>query len=134
MENPLKGPPLPAPFGVNARHGRTTLYANFTPAEHANFLSAKVVAHATAFLAGRNDAALLNLNARSVMCELVAAPDDPVAKAILDPTRLLVVAMMGAAAAQDEARQFRWMHIMASLIDLVRHESTQLRDSGAQRS
>jgi len=111
--------------------GRTTLYSNFTPAEHANFLGAKVVAHATALLDGRHDAAQALANARAVTCELVAAPDDPAARAILDPARLLVVALMGAAQSDaGSARQDRWMHVMGALVELVRSEANELKQSG----
>jgi hypothetical protein len=108
--------------------------ANFTPAEHANFVAAKVVALATAFLDGRNDAAELRRNAQSLMCEIVAVSDDAPARAILDPTRLLVIAMAGTAAASGEARQDRWQHLMGALVELVRFESHELRRSGVQRS
>lgn len=53
---------------------------------------------------------------------------------ILDPVRLLVVAMLRTALAQGETRQERWQHVMGALVDLVRHESIELRISGAQRS
>ena len=109
------------------------MYANFTPAEHANFLAAKVVSHATAYLEGRQDAAELSRNARSVMLELIAAPDDPHAKPVLDASRLLVVAMTGAAWAHEPAREDRWQQVMSALVDLVRHESLRLRLGGPSR-
>lgn len=115
-------------------HGKTTLYANFTAAEHANFLGAKVVAYATAFLDGRNDAAMLANHARSMMCELVAAPDDPQGNPILDLARLLVVAMTGAATAADDARRDRWMDVMGALVELVRLEVKRLRETGGLRA
>ena len=105
---------------------RTILYANFSPADHANLLAAKVAAHASAFLDGRHDAARLAANSHAVFCELIAAPEDAGARAVLGPVRLLVVAMMGAASAQDEARLDRWMHVMAALIELVRQECRAL--------
>lgn len=108
-------------------------HPGFTPAQHASFLAAKATAHATAFLNGRNDAALLALNARSVQYEILAAPDEPQAKAILDATRLLVVAMLGTASAIGEPRQDRWQHVMGALVELVRQEAISLNASGAQR-
>lgn len=108
--------------------------ANFTPAEHANFVAAKVVSHATAFLTGRHDAGELGRNARSVMCELIPVTDDLAAKAILAPARLCVVAMLGTAAADSEDRRDRWSMVMGALVELVRHESQELRKTGAQRS
>lgn len=107
------------------------MHPNFTPAEHANFLAAKAVAHATAYLSGLNDAALLGLNARSMFLELIAAPDDTRAKPILDASRLLVVAMSGAAASADAVREDRWQQVMGALVELVRHESKQLRQAHA---
>jgi hypothetical protein len=103
------------------------VHSNFTPAEHASYLAGKAVAHATGFLDGRNDAVDLGRNARAMLIELIAAPDDAVAKPLLDVTRLLTVAMMGAAAADGEARQDRWMHVMAALVELARHENIALR-------
>jgi len=100
------------------------VHSSFTPAEHANFLGAKVVSAATGFLDGRHDAAELSRHAHSLFCELIAAPDeDAAAKQILTAARLLVVAMSGAARATEEARQDRWMAVMGSLVELVRHES-----------
>jgi hypothetical protein len=63
-------------------HSSATLHPNFTPAEHANFLAAKTVAYATAYLDGRDDAKNLGRNAACAMCELLAAPDDAPARAI----------------------------------------------------
>lgn len=108
------------------------MHTNFTPGEHANFLAGKVTSYATAFLDGRNDAGQLARNVRSVMCELIAAPDDAQAKAILDPTRMLAVAMLGASAAEGEARQQRWMYVMAAMIELVRHECRAIKPGAVQ--
>jgi hypothetical protein len=105
-----------------AVHSRTILYANFSPGEHANLLAAKATAYASGFLDGRSDATQLAQNAHALFCELISAPEDATAKAILIPTRLLNAAMLRAAAAQDAARLDRWMHVMAALIELVRQE------------
>lgn len=119
------------------------MYANFSPAEHASFLAAKTVAHATGYLDGRHSAADLDRNARSMMLELIAAPDEMKAKPILDSARLLVVSMMGAAschhavdginATVDIAREDRWQQVMGALVELVRHENHALRKTGDQR-
>lgn len=106
---------------------------NFTPAEAANFLAAKAVAHATAFLNDRNNADELARNAYGIQIELLAASDAS-ANVILDPVRLLNVAMLGTAISSGPARRDRWMQVMSALVELVRHESTELRKSGAQRS
>jgi hypothetical protein len=110
------------------------MHARFSPAEHANFIASKVVGYATAHLDGRHDQAELSRNARSVMIELIACADDPDAKAILDPARLLTIAMLNAAAAQGEVRLDRWQHIMGALVDMVKLESHELRRTGAQRA
>jgi len=113
---------------VNAVH------ADFSPVEHANFVAAKVVAHAAAYLDGRNDADTLYITARSVFTELIVVGEDLRAKAILDATRLLTIAMLNASSVKDEARLDRWQQVMGALIELVKIESTNLRKSGAQRS
>ena len=110
------------------------MHSRFSPAEHANFVAAKVVAQATAYLDGRNDLADLARNAQSLMIELVPCSDDRDAKSMLDLARLLVIAMIGTAGAKSEARLDRWQQVMGALVELVRHESHELRKSGAQRS
>ncbi len=110
------------------------MHTNFTPAEHANFIAAKVIAYATAFLEGRHDIITLGRNSRSAQMEVMAAIDEPAAKAILDPVRLLIVSMMGTAYALGDERQDRWSQVMGALVELVRHESSELKRTGAQRS
>ncbi|MCP1832795.1 hypothetical protein [Bradyrhizobium sp. USDA 4545] len=110
------------------------MHSRFSPAEHANFIAGKVVSYAESFLNERADRALLGRNAQSVMIELVACADDPAAKAILDPARLLTIAMIGAAGADDWARRMRWCEVMTALVAMVRQESNELRKSGVQRS
>jgi hypothetical protein len=68
------------------------------------------------------------------MCELIAAPDDPQAKAISIRRGMLIDRDDGRPQREGEARQDRWMHVMASVIELVRHESSELKRTGAQRS
>lgn len=103
-------------------------------AEHANFVAAKVVSYAEAYIAGRADRAELAQNAHSVMIELVACSDELAAKAILDPARLLVIAMIGVSGTDEQARRMRWSDVMIALVHMVRDESHELRRSGAQRS
>lgn len=112
----------------------TTPYPTFTVSEHASFLAAKTVAHATAYLDGRNDAARLGLDARSIQFEILGAPEDTSAKAVLDAARMLVVAMLGAAGAIGERRQDRWHHVMGALVELVRNEAAEMRKTGGQGS
>lgn len=110
-------------------------HPDFTAPEHANFLGAKAVALATSYLDGRNDGAQLARDADGMQCELIAAISDPQANRILDPTRMLLVAMARTAMAHGEgARQDRWQLVMGALVELVRHESTELRRTKAQRS
>ena len=123
-----------APFANGLADRSACSGAPFTPAEHANFLGAEVVAAAPAFLDGRHDSAELCRNAHALFCELIAAPDDDAAaKQILVPSRLLVVAMSGAVRAHgagsgaDEARQDRWMAVMGALVELVRQESREAK-------
>jgi hypothetical protein len=103
-------------------------------AEHANFIAAKVIAYATAYLDGRNDLADLARNAHSISIELDVCSDDPDARPILDAARMLRNAMTGTAGAIGEARLDRWQHLMGVLVEMIRHESHELRRSGAQRS
>jgi hypothetical protein len=93
---------------------------------NASFLAAKVVAYATAYLDGRNDATELGRNAKTMQFELMTGTDDPPSRAVLDPARLLVVAMMGTSYAEGETRQDRWQHVMGALVELVRHEAAAL--------
>ncbi|MES5483617.1 hypothetical protein QMZ05_12735 [Bradyrhizobium sp. INPA03-11B] len=107
----------------------------FTATEHANFIAGKVVAYATAYLDGRHDLADLARNAASVMIDLLlCSTDDREAKAILDPARLLASAMIGTACAASPARLERWQKAMGAMVELVKHVSTELRESGVQRS
>ncbi|SDC08529.1 hypothetical protein SAMN05216337_1001217 [Bradyrhizobium brasilense] len=110
------------------------MHSRFSAAEHANFIAGKVVAYATAYLDGRNDLADLARNAASVMVELIACSDDAAAKVILNPARLLANAMTITAGATSDASVDRWQQVIGSLVELVRHESSELRKSGVQRS
>jgi hypothetical protein len=96
------------------------------PIEAANLLAGHAVAYATAFLDGRNDATDLAQNVDRLQLDLLAA-SDPSTNGILDPVRLLNVAMMHTAGARGEARQDRWQQVMGSLVELVREESLALR-------
>jgi hypothetical protein len=119
---------------VRDRSGGAAVHSRLSPADHANLIAAKVVSHAEAYLDGRNDLADLARNAASDMIELVACSDDKAAKSILDPARLLTIAMIGTAGAASDGRLDRWQQVMGALVELVRHESTELRKSGVQRS
>ena len=106
------------------------------PIDAANLLAGQAVAYATAYLDGRQNAEQLAAHAARVHVKLVIAlhtdtTPDPAVKAILNPVRLLAVAMTHAARATDQARQDRWREVMGALIGLARIESRALRDSKA---
>ena len=94
--------------------------------DRANLLAGKAVAHATAYLDGRHDAAKLAQNASALQVEMLSI-DDGEANIILGPVKLLNVAMACTAIAPTEARQDKWQQVMGSLVELVRHESRELR-------
>ncbi|WP_296741375.1 hypothetical protein [Mesorhizobium sp.] len=106
----------------------------FTPAETANFLAGKAVASATSFLDGRSTADVMRADADRLMHELLAVDHQSDANAILDPARLLVLSMMRTARASERWRLDRWQQVTAALVELVRRESTDLRERGVQRS
>ncbi|WP_316214334.1 hypothetical protein [Bradyrhizobium sp. SZCCHNR2032] len=111
---------------------------NRTALDRANFLAGHVVAAAEAFLDGRHNAARLAEDAQRLQAKLVGF-DDPATNPILQPSRLITVAMMGmakasVAAATDGAavwRLERWEQVTRALVDLVRFESRQLREDRA---
>jgi hypothetical protein len=98
------------------------------PIDAANLLAGQAVAYATAYLDGRHNAERLAGNAMLLEAVLFSARD-PATNGILDPVRLLTLAMLHTARARDEARQDRWQHVMGALVELVRTESRALRDS-----
>jgi hypothetical protein len=101
---------------------------DLAPIDAANLLAGQAVAYATAYLDGRQDAEQLLANALRLEPDLFAARD-PATNGILDPVRLLTIAMLHTASVQDEARQDRWQHVMGALVELVRSESRVLRDA-----
>lgn len=108
-----------------------TLIASLTPAELASFLAARAIAAATAYLGGRSDAARFSHDASQLMGEMLAVSIEPGLSPLLDPTRILIVAMTRTAAAHGVARQDRWQQVIGALVELVRHENAALRNSGA---
>jgi hypothetical protein len=104
--------------------------------EAAGFLAAKTVACATAFLGGSSDESQLGRAADAIQCELMmgwAGVSDLAVNAVLDPVRLLVVAMSRAAAAPTEARQDRWRQVMGALVELASEESAESKTNSAAR-
>lgn len=104
-----------------------------TPVDHAVFLAATSVAHATAYLDGRNDAAKTRENAERMFGELILAGHEPAANSILDPVRLLAIATLRAAMTESIVLQDRWQHVMGALVELVRQESCERREVGSDR-
>lgn len=105
----------------------------FTVPQTANFLAAKAVGYATAFLDGRSDAAQLGAEADQLMLDMLTVPLDVDAANLSDPARLLVITMMRMSRCEEPWRLERWQMIAASLVELVRRESKELRESGAQQ-
>lgn len=108
--------------------------ADFSPAEQANFIAAHVVGAATAFLEGRQTKDEMHDRANALMTDISKLSDDAAARAILDSAKLLVMAMLGTAAAKGATRQARWRDLVEALVKLVKFESVDLREAGAQRS
>lgn len=109
------------------------MHSSFSPAEHANFVAAKVVALATAFIDGRKDLADLGRNAVSVKIEILACVyDGREARAILGPALLLANTMI--LTSTSAGGLDGWQKVIQSLVEKVREESHELRRSGAQRS
>jgi hypothetical protein len=111
------------------------------PIDDANLLAGHAVAAATAFLGGRHDWKQLLGEVDRLQASLLAI-DDIGTHQILQPLRLLVIAMRGmalAAQAHDVptapplavARLDRWEQVTASLVELVRAESMALRQQTA---
>jgi hypothetical protein len=108
------------------------LHERFTVPEQANFLAAQAVAAATSYLGGRSTCADLAEEADRVFSQLQTLAPDPCCAAIVDPTRLLVTAMIYAAVTTGP-RAERWADIMNAFVGLLRLESHELAASGAQR-
>jgi hypothetical protein len=105
-----------------------------TAPEQANLIAAQAVAAATSFLDGRSDACSLAGAAGHLSAALDQVQPDPRASEILDVTRLLVRTMILTAVATRPARAGRWADIMECFVNLLRHESKQLAETGAQRA
>ena len=94
----------------------------------ANMLAVRAIKHATSFLQGQDGPTLLGMHCEQLQLDLLLA--DPLANGLLNPVRLLNVAMASTALAAaepavDAARLDRWMHVVASLIELVQHERSR---------
>jgi hypothetical protein len=101
----------------------------------ANMLAVRAVKHATSFLHGQDGPTLLGMHAEQMQIDLLLA--DPLANGLLNPVRMLNVAMAATALVAAEpqggetARLDRWMHVLASLMELVQHERARFaREQG----
>ena len=103
---------------------------HLSPIDAANLLAGQAVAEAELFLAERRDMA----GFEPVDIELwhtLAAIDPPLP--ILQPVRMLIVAMDAAGRTDTTERRARWRRVLAALADLVRHESLALRANAPEQ-
>ena len=102
------------------------------PIDQANLLAGHAVSCATAFLGGRHDAEQLADNADRIFLDLLVVETTDTSRFLI-PVQLLVITMMQVAKqARDLAfgadeRSGRWHQVLASLVELVCHESRQLK-------
>lgn len=112
---------------------------HLTRIEQANLSAGHAVAFATAYLDGRHTAAQLADNADRLFLDLLVIATAEIS-AFVVPVQLLAIAMMQTArrkipeALIDDPRTERWHQVMAALVELVQHESRDLRQTGAHRS
>jgi hypothetical protein len=109
--------------------------AHLTPLDQANLLAGQAVAEAEAYLSDQRDAAQIKV----VADQLWRAHDTIARRALIDrcaygpnilvPVRLLITTLLRTAHAETDEHRMRWRRVMASLADLVRHESLALRAS-----
>ncbi|MBR0687307.1 hypothetical protein JQ594_15355 [Bradyrhizobium manausense] len=104
---------------------------HLAPIDVANLLAGHAVSCATAYLDGRHTAQQLADNADRLFIDLLAITGAETG-AFLVPVQLLTVTMMRTARcardlSQWPSREDRWQAVMASLVDLVMHESRQIR-------
>ena len=109
----------------------------------ATLLAGHAVSYAEGFLAGRIDAVQLKASAERLELELATLPDDPMIPSLINPVRLLSIALArtaahalvlraGQRAGENSLHQGieivagrldRWKQVTAALTDLVRHEA-----------
>jgi hypothetical protein len=99
--------------------------------DQAHLIAGHAVSYATAYLDGRHSAQQLADNAARLFLDLGLIETQETIS-FLVPVKLLVTTMMQTArrkipdAAQTDARAERWHAVLASLVELVIHESRQL--------
>ena len=112
----------------------TPTSVTLAPIDAANLLAGQAVAAATAFLDGRHDRLTLKADADRLQLALLSM-NDATTGPILQPVRLLVVAMAALAMAAHRAeiggfvgneRLERWEQVTAALVEMIRSESRAL--------
>ncbi|WP_158669940.1 hypothetical protein [Bradyrhizobium guangdongense] len=107
------------------------MHQHLTRIEQANLIAGHAVSYATAYLDGRHTAQQLADNADRLFLDLLVI-STPETSTFLVPVQLLAVAMMRTARRQipesldTDARAERWHAVLASLVELVCHESRNL--------
>lgn len=100
------------------------------PIDQANLLAGHAVSFATAFLDGRHDASRLADNADRLFLDLLIIESSEISSFLI-PVQLLAMVMMRTArqalATGVTPRLERWQQVMGSLVDLVCHESRQIK-------
>lgn len=100
--------------------------------EQANLIAGHAVSFATAYLDGRHTAAQLADNADRLFLDLLVI-ETAETSAFLVPVQLLAVTMMQTSrhareiSLGHEARTERWHQVMGALVELVNHESGELK-------
>ncbi|EJN11807.1 hypothetical protein PMI42_04821 [Bradyrhizobium sp. YR681] len=103
---------------------------HLTRIEQANLIAGHAVSYATAYLDGRHNAQQLGDNADRLFLDLLVV-ETPETSTFLIPVQLLVITMMRTAKcardlSQWPSREDRWQSVIASLVELVTHESRHL--------
>ena len=99
--------------------------ASFAARQVANMLAVRAMRHATCFLNGETDPAKFAEQSDQLQLELLTA--DAAASSLLDPVRVLNIAMLRLARsfqdeANDDGRKARWMTVTGALVELVADE------------
>lgn len=104
---------------------------HLTRIEQANLIAGHAVAYATAYLDGRHTAAQLADHADRLFLDLLVVHNAETS-AFLVPVQLLAITMMRTArrkipvSLETDAQAERWHAVLASLVELVCHESRNL--------
>lgn len=115
-------------------------HARLSPLAQANLLAGHAVSYATAYLRGDHDAVKLGDNAHRLFLDMLVV-ENAETSSFLIPVQLLAIAMMriarnAATSHRVDAQAFRdrserWEAVMGSLVELVCHESRQLKKETA---